>query len=65
MTVVGELLKENPLFLKSEVTVPNFGVHAPPIDLNFPGQAYNDGVTEGFATVGVELDAAAVASMSA
>ena len=58
MNVVGQLLKDYPFFPTSEVTAPDFSPHAPPIDMNFPGQAYNDGVTEGIATVGVELDAA-------
>jgi len=57
MTVVGQLLKDYPFFPKSEVTAPDFSPHTPPIDMQFPGQAYNDGVTDGNATVGVELDA--------
>jgi hypothetical protein len=57
MTVVGESVKDYPLFPKSEITPPNFSAKSAPIDLFYPGEAYTEGVGEGSATVGVSLDA--------
>jgi hypothetical protein len=56
MTVVGQLLKDYPMFPKKDVKPPGFSDSSPPLDLFYPGQAYNEGVTEGDATVGVMLD---------
>lgn len=56
VTVVGQLLKDYPMFPKKDVTAPGFSDSSPPLDLFYPGQAYNEGVTEGNATVGVMLD---------
>jgi hypothetical protein len=56
MTVVGQMLKDYPLFPKKDVKAPGFADSSPPLDLFYPGKAYNEGVTEGDATVGVMLD---------
>ena len=57
MTVVGESLKDYPLFPRAEITPPNFSEKSAPIDLFFPGEAYTEGIGEGTAVVGVSLDA--------
>jgi outer membrane biosynthesis protein TonB len=57
MTVVEQLLRDYPPFPKAEVVSPNFSDKSAPIDMLYPGQAYNEGVSEGNATVGVMLDA--------
>jgi hypothetical protein len=57
MTIVGESLKDYPLFPRSDVTPPNFSAKSVPISLFYPGEAYLEGIGEGSATVGVSLDA--------
>lgn len=57
MTVVGESLKDYPLYPKDEVVPPGFSENSAPIELFYPGEAYNEGIGEGSATVGVMLDA--------
>jgi hypothetical protein len=56
VTVQADPLKDYHLFPPSVVTRPDFAPNAAPIDLFFPGKAYKDGITQGYATVGVELD---------
>lgn len=56
MTVAEQMLKAIPLFPKADVAKAEFSDKSAPIDLFYPGEAYNDGVTEGDATVGVMLD---------
>lgn len=56
VTVVGQLLKDYPMFPQRDVQAPGFSDSSPPLDLFYPGEAYNEGVTEGDATVGVMLD---------
>ena len=57
MVVEAESAKNYPLFKRDEVVFPGFFDKATPMDLFYPGKAYADGITEGFATVGVMLDA--------
>jgi len=57
VTVEAESYKNYPFFRKDEVALPNFAENSPPIDLFYPGKATVQGVTEGFATIGVMLDA--------
>jgi hypothetical protein len=57
MTVVEQMMRDFPPFLKTEVVSPDFSDRTPPIDMLYPGKAYNEGVSEGNATVGVMLDA--------
>ncbi len=57
MTVVGESLKDYPLYPKNEIVPPGFSENSAPIELFYPGEAYNEGIGEGSATVGVMLDA--------
>lgn len=57
MTVVEQILKDNPLFKKADVSQPNFSEASAPVDMFYPGEAYSDGVGEGNAEVGVMLDA--------
>jgi hypothetical protein len=56
MTVAEQLIKAIPLFPKADVAQADFSDKSAPIDLFYPGEAYNEGVTEGNATVGVMLD---------
>jgi outer membrane biosynthesis protein TonB len=56
VTVVGEALKDYPLFARNEVTPAGFSDRSAPIRLYYPGEAASAGVGEGSATVGVALD---------
>jgi hypothetical protein len=56
MTVVEQMLRDSPPFPKADVVPPNFSDRSPPVDMLYPGKAYNEGVSEGNATVGVMLD---------
>lgn len=57
MTVVEQIMRDYPPFPKVDVKSPEFSDSTPPIDMLYPGQAYNEGVSQGNATVGVMLDA--------
>lgn len=56
MTVLGDKLQDYPLFPPKEVVEANFGPHTATPDLFYPGQAIADGITEGYATIGIEVD---------